>query len=75
VGVRRFLEKVWSLQEKNSDTAASDAKTQMYLHQTIKKVTEDIDDMRFNTAIAKMMELANEMSKQEKIAAADYICL
>ena len=73
VGVRRFLEKVWSLQEKNSDTAASDAKTQMYLHQTIKKVTEDIDDMRFNTAIAKMMELANEMSKQEKIAAADYI--
>ncbi len=72
VGVRRFLEKVWGLQEKTSGAAASDAKTQMYLHQTIKKVTEDIDDMRFNTAIAKMMELANEMSKQEKIAASDY---
>ncbi len=77
VGVRRFLDKVWALQEKIVAGALSkshvvDAKLETQLHQTIKKVTEDIETMRFNTAIAKMMELANEMSKQEKILAAHY---
>ena len=42
------------------------------IHQTIKKVTEDIESLRFNTAIAKMMELLNELSKEEKIFTADY---
>ncbi len=77
VGVRRFLDKVWMLQEKIVAGALSkshvvDAKLETQLHQTIKKVTEDIEAMRFNTAIAKMMELANEMSKQEKILGLHY---
>ena len=37
------------------------------MHQTIQKVGEDIEGMRFNTAISKMMELVNEMSREEKI--------
>jgi len=39
------------------------------MHQTIKKVTDDVAKLRFNTAIAKMMELINEVSKEEKISA------
>ncbi|MEK7644433.1 MAG: alpha/beta fold hydrolase, partial [Patescibacteria group bacterium] len=38
------------------------------LHQTIKKITEDIEAMRFNTAIAKLMELSNELNKEEAIS-------
>lgn len=80
VGVRRFLDKVWGLQEKIVGGALSkshvvDAKLETQLHQTIKKVTEDIEAMRFNTAIAKMMELVNEMSKQEKILDMHYAML
>jgi leucyl-tRNA synthetase/predicted alpha/beta hydrolase family esterase len=60
VGVKRFLDKVWGLQEKISEGT----KVESLFHQTIKKVTEDIDKMHFNTAIAKMMELVNEFNKE-----------
>lgn len=70
VGVKRFLERVWNLQEKIGSTENS-AITSL-LHQTIKKVTEDIEKMAFNTAIAKMMELSNEMAKLETISKEDY---
>jgi leucyl-tRNA synthetase len=99
VGVRRFLEKVWNLQERttvipnpsrigeeslsqptNGQRSLVGAilarddnnKVEMLLHQTIKKVSEDIEAMRFNTAIAKMMELVNEMSKLDKLQATSY---
>ncbi|TAN33567.1 leucine--tRNA ligase [Patescibacteria group bacterium] len=86
IGVRRFLERVWGLnviasEAKQSQTKKgiatspsaprNDSMTQL-LHQTIKKVTEDIEAMRFNTAIAKMMELSNEFSKQAKISIANF---
>jgi len=66
-GVYRFLNKVWDLQDKVVDTK-SDKKTQSFLHKSIKKVGEDIDTMRFNTAIAQMMILANHLDKQDSIA-------
>ncbi|MDD4476997.1 MAG: class I tRNA ligase family protein [Patescibacteria group bacterium] len=88
VGTKRFLEKVWFLfdrvvksktKQKNDGIASSSPwanprndKITSVLHQTIKKVTEDIEAMRFNTAIAKMMELANELSKQETISIEHY---
>lgn len=91
VGVKRFLDKVWNLQEcviasgakqshssvTNKEIATSplaprNDKTTTILHQTIKKVTEDIDKMAFNTAIAKMMELANHFAKEEKITKEEY---
>lgn len=71
-GVRRFLEKVWKLQEKIVDQEATDSKFVTLLHKTIKKVSEDIENFRFNTAISAMMILVNEMERQEKIAVADY---
>ena len=76
VGVRRFLDKVWNLQEKIvSKTEKINLKLQTSLHQTIQKVGEDIEAMRFNTAISKMMELVNEMSKEEKLPVAHYSLL
>ncbi len=70
IGVRRFLDRVYTLSEKVKDTG-SDSFTTL-LHQTIRKVTEDIDEMRFNTAIAKLMELTNEMVKAETIGKAEW---
>ncbi len=93
VGVRRFLDRVWSLQERviaseerakqsprqeskgeiaASPSAPRNDKITTLLHQTIKKVSDDIEAMHFNTAIAKLMELTNEMMKEEKISNIQY---
>ena len=74
-GVYRFLGRVWRLviddraeQMKLSDAVRDvepDRETLRRLHQTIKKVTEDLDGMRFNTAIAAMMEFTNFLTKLE----------
>jgi len=74
VGVRRFLERVWNLSEKIGE-AQNDKKITAQIHQTIKKVSEDIEAMRFNTAISTMMELLNELHKCEKINKGDYLLL
>ncbi|MGE5709875.1 MAG: leucine--tRNA ligase [Nitrospira sp.] len=72
-GITRFLERVWRLivnEEGRLSTAiVSSAPTpdhQRLLHQTIKKVTEDIEHLRFNTAISQMMVFTNEMTKTEQ---------
>lgn len=60
-GVRRFLDRVWKLQ----DNIVIDEQTSIksIVHKTIKKVTEDIENFRFNTAISSMMILVNETEK------------
>ncbi len=76
VGVRRFLERVWFLQSKlNNESGIRNQGIERLLHQTIKKVTEDIEGMRFNTAIAKLMELTNELNKEESISSDVYSAL
>lgn len=76
VGVKRFLDRVWALQEKiASKVEKINLKLQTSLHQTIQKVGEDIEAMRFNTAISKMMELVNEMSKQAALLTTHYSLL
>lgn len=70
VGVRRFLEKVFGISEKLSDV--KNKEVEKVLHQTIKKVSDDIVDLRFNTAISQMMILANEMSRTETVCREDY---
>ncbi len=68
-GVRRFLERVARLTDYiTTETAES---TRRELHKTIAKVTEDIDNMRFNTAVAKMMEWANVAHKEKKVSKSD----
>jgi leucyl-tRNA synthetase len=69
-GVTRFLERVWRLMVDEEGRPSSSivlsvpqVEQQRILHQTIKKVTEDIEHLRFNTAISQMMIFVNEMTK------------
>ncbi len=59
-GCRRFLERVGAMTELVSGSGVTE-KLEKSFHKTIKKVTEDIDAMKFNTAIAALMSLANEI--------------
>ncbi|HVJ93526.1 MAG TPA: leucine--tRNA ligase [Labilithrix sp.] len=70
-GVRRFLDRAWNVSTANvmTDAAAYDVDTQRLVHKTIKKVTEDIQAMRFNTAISAMMILVNQLSRLPKVPA------
>ncbi|MDE7303089.1 MAG: leucine--tRNA ligase [Oscillospiraceae bacterium] len=60
-GCKRFLDRVWALREKLIDGDEYRPETVSLMHKTIKKVTEDIEAMKFNTAIAAMMSLINEI--------------
>ena len=69
-GITRFLDRVWRLmvnENGDSNRAVTEAESRLeqrrLLHQTIKKVTEDLEELRFNTAIAQMMVFTNEMTK------------
>ncbi|HOW60825.1 MAG TPA: leucine--tRNA ligase [Candidatus Moranbacteria bacterium] len=72
IGIVRFLEKVWNLQSKISDQNIADNNVQILLNKTIKKVTEDIENFRFNTAISQMMILVNAMEKEKVLMASEY---
>ena len=75
-GVHRFLRKVW--RESIGDDGARAPKlvdgpekspgTELVLHETIKKVTEDLEALRFNTAISQMMIFANHLQKMETVS-------
>ena len=66
-GVHRFLDRVWRLSEREMFSDEPPAELTRLLHKTIKKVTEDTSGLEFNTAIAQMMTLTNELFKQEKL--------
>lgn len=83
-GSRRFLERVWKLAEKiekktgdqkNGTTNVNFEADKVIINDTIKKVTGDIESMRFNTAISSMMILLNHLEKQENISAKNYSIL
>jgi len=67
-GVRRFLDRVWRLYiHKGLGDNALDPESEKVHHQTIKKVTADIEALSFNTAISQMMIWVNQMQGLEKI--------
>ena len=76
-GCSRFLKKVWRIFEKSqtsnpNDQASpkpqtSNAELKKIIHKTVKKVTEDIENFRFNTAISALMILVNELEKQPSL--------
>jgi len=74
-GVHRFLRKVWreclneegAVNSRISTEAALSTETIKLLHETIKKVGEDIEGMRFNTAISQMMILVNALQKEQSL--------
>ncbi len=67
VGTRRFLERVWKLKEK-----VGDAESHSLVHKTIKKVTDDIANFKFNTCVSNMMILANALEKEENLSKSDF---
>ncbi len=71
-GCARFLDRVWKLQEKVVDGDAYSDKLRTSMHKTIKKVSEDIETLRFNTAIAAMMGLLNQIDEIGSITKAEY---
>jgi leucyl-tRNA synthetase len=87
VGIRRFLDKVWMMRERasviaseakqspeiaSSPSAPRNDKMARLLNKAIKKVTDDIKSLKFNTAISAMMICANAMQNEETIARPEY---
>ena len=66
-GCRRFLERFWSLQENLSGETGIREALETSFHKTIKKVGEDIETLKFNTAIASLMALMNEIHEAGSI--------
>jgi len=62
-GCKRFLERVWDLAENLQPGERYSAANETAMHKTIKKVGDDIEGMKFNTAIAAMMALLNQLEK------------
>lgn len=71
VGTRKFLDRIWHMQEKIVDTLPN-KKMESLLHKTIKKIGDDIEGFKLNTAISAMMILLNEMEKEGKIDKSYY---
>ena len=71
-GMSRFLYRVWDLQDKVSAEAVEDAGLTLLVHQSIRKVSEDIENTKFNTALAQLMTLANGLGSAPTIRSEDY---
>ena len=71
-GCKRFLDRVWGLQDILTDGDAYRPEMTAVMHRTIKKVSEDIEAMKFNTAIAAMMTLLNTIYENGAVNRAEY---
>ena len=71
-GCRRFLERVWKLQDILTEENGYSADMEVKLHQTIKKVSSDFENLKYNTAIAAMMALINEFYKKNSVTKGEY---
>ena len=74
-GCRRFLERVWKLQEIVTDEAGYSKELETRMHQTIKKVSSDFETLKYNTAIAAMMSLINDFYKAGKVTRDEFKAL
>ena len=71
-GCRRFLERVWKLQDILVEGDEYSKEMETRVHQTIKKVSADYENLKFNTAIAAMMALINDFYKRNAVTAGEY---
>lgn len=71
-GCRRFLDRVWKLQDILTEESGYTKELEVKLHQTIKKVSLDFEGLKFNTAIAALMSLINDFNKQGKVTRDEY---
>lgn len=72
IGCKRYLDKVIRLGEKLNNSNEYSSKLEKDIHKTIKKVTEDMDLLKFNTAVSALMILLNQMEKMNSISRLDY---
>ena len=71
-GCRRFLERVWKLQDILVDGDQYSQEFETKMHQLIKKVSSDYENLKYNTAIAAMMSMLNEFTKEGKLNRAEF---
>ncbi len=71
-GCRRFLERVWKLQDILTDDEGYSADMETRMHQTIKKVSSDFENLKYNTAIAAMMSLINDFYKKNAVTKGEF---
>ena len=71
-GCRRFLERVWKLQDILTDDEGYSADMETKMHQTIKKVSSDFESLKYNTAIAAMMSLINDFYKKNAVTRGEF---
>ncbi len=71
-GCRRFLDRVWKLQDLMTDEEGYSKDLETKMHQTIKKVSIDFENLKYNTAIAAMMALINDFYKKNAITRGEF---
>ena len=71
-GCRRFLERVWKLQDIMTEEEGYSKDLETKMHQTIKKVSYDFENLKYNTAIAAMMSLLNDFYKKGSITKGEF---
>ncbi|EKD58765.1 MAG: hypothetical protein ACD_56C00055G0001 [uncultured bacterium] len=76
IGLKRFLDRVYKMQERivNHESAIKNKKIDFLMHKTIKKITDDIENFSFNTAISQMMILVKALEKEQEISMIHYSC-
>ena len=74
-GCRRFLDRVWKLQDILIDGEAYSKDMEIKIHQMIKKVSNDFEHLKYNTAIAAMMSILNDFYKKGQITKAEFSTL
>lgn len=74
-GARRFLDRVWAMADFIVEGEGYQSELETLMNQTIKKVTEDYESLKFNTAIAQMMTLVNEIYKLGKVTKDELVTL
>lgn len=71
-GCRRFLDRVWKVQDILTDEKGYSKELEVRMHQTIRKVSTDYESLKFNTAIAAMMSLLNDFYKAGKVTRGEF---
>ncbi len=71
-GCHKFIERVWKLQDMLTDGDSYSKELENNMHKTIKKVSDDIEKMKFNTAVAALMSLVNDFYKAGSITRGEF---
>ena len=74
-GVSRFLDKIYNLKDKLNDKEGYTKELEVIINKTIKKVSEDYETMKYNTAISELMKLVNSYTDASSISKDDYMVL